>query len=574
MLSFLNSTRRVSADPFASVKATTAWLRELPPYDAIGRQQIALQAFDGMLQSRRPIDLSRAQALQHADRALSTDRRALFRQYVASVESAPGVSMRLWQASFDLTQAFARAYQGVLEAAVGPKAYGTWKPQVPILFARLIHYQATDTKLRMCRHERWIPAKWRELHRLYLRASELGVSRIPTSLEATNPDARQWAVEQEYIYVMLLHQLDSGNLTPAQYDQVAALVRTCSRKLKLTALPNAAEDFYVDVGGERGLARRSGQESGALLRYVDTTPLAAQLDLTIAALRKSDTSGTASISAATRERIRILQNACDTVAPVPNSHLRRDPREACSIPARLRMGLARIHQLCKGQNTTGFDASLGRVVEVHSNDRKARTRRQGADAPDTLCATLAMVDHTIWQVKDRSVSGLRIFTQGEAGQALMVGALVAVRQSDVSKWRLGAVRRINRLPSGEIEAGVSLIAERFDAITLHAKRHVEQDSGIAVGGAEPPSGQRIEGLYLPPPSRPHKPILAKTVIVPTHEYAEGREVILTTPNSIYTVAMRQLVEQRGEWSWIAIKVVDKQPRPEAANEPTVEPPGA
>ncbi len=573
MLPFLNSTRRGGADPFASVKATNAWLRELPPHDAFGRQQIALQAFDAMMQSRRPIDLARAQALQNADLALSADRRALFRQYVASDESAPGVSMRLWQAGFDLTQAFACAYQAVLEAAVGPKAYGTWKPHVPILFARLIHYQATDTKLRICRHERWIPAKWRELHRLYLRASELGVSRVPTSLGALNPDVRQWTVEQEYIYVMLLHQLDSGNLTPAQYDWVAARVRTCSRKLKLTTLPNAAEDFCVDVGGDRGLARRSGQESGTLLRYVDTTPLAAQLDLTIVALRKSDTSGAASISAATRERVRILQNACDAVAPVPDSDLRRDPREACSIPARVRMGLVRIHQLCKGRGTTCLDASPGRVIEVHSNDRKARAGHQGTDSRDTLSATLAMVDHTTWQVKDRSLSGLRIFTQGEAGQALMVGGLVAVRQSDVSKWRLGAIRRINRLPSGEVEAGVSLIAERFDAITLYAKREIEQDSGIAVEGAEAPLGQSIEGLYVPPPSRPHKPILAKTVIVPTHEYTEGREVMLTTPRSIYTVAMRQLVEQRGEWSWVAIKIVGKQSRTQAANEPTVEPPG-
>jgi hypothetical protein len=199
---------------------------------------------------------------------------------------------------------------------------------------------------------------------------------------------------------------------------------------------------------------------------------------------------------------------------------------------------------------------------------------QHADSRDTLCATLAMVDHTMWQVKDRSASGLRIFTQGEAGQALIVGAVVAVRQSDVSKWRLGVVRRINRLQSGDVEAGVSLVAERFDAITLHAKRNIEQDSGIAVDGADANSGHRIEGLYLPPPSRPHKPILAKTAIVPAHEYTEGREVILKTPRSIYTVAMRQLVEQRGDWSWIAIKIVGKQSRPQAANEPTVDPPGA
>jgi hypothetical protein len=570
MLAFLNSAGRSSADPFVSVKATTAWLRDLPAHDAIGRQQLALQAFDGMRQSRRPIDLARALALQHADLTLGSDRRALFRQYVSSLASAPAVSTRIWQASFDLAQAFAAAYQAVLEVALGPKGFGTWKPQVPLLLTRLVHYYATDAKLRICRHERWIPAKWRELHRLYVRASELGVHRMPTSLEAPNSAARQWTVEQEYIYTMLLHQLNSGNLTPVQFDWVTAQLRTTCRKLKLTAVPGAPEDFVVDAGGDAGAARRSGQESGALLRYLDTTPLAAQLDLTIAGLRKSDTGDEGSLGPAARERVRILQIACGAIAPVPDADLRRDPREACSIPARVRIGLARIHQLCRGQGATGSDAVVDRIVEVRSPSRRTVAGPSGPEARDTLCATLAMVDHTMWQVKDRSVSGLRIFTQGEAGRMLTLGALVCVRQSDTSKWRLAVVRRINRLSSDAVEAGVSLIAERFEAITLYAKRTGGTDAGSGTGDSDPTGGQRIEGLYLPPPSRPHKPLIAKTVLVPSQEYAEGREVLLTTPRSIYTVVMRQLVEQRNEWSWVAIRIVDKRPRPQATNETTDE----
>jgi hypothetical protein len=567
MLAFLNSTGRGGADPFASVKTTSAWLRELPAHDAIGRQQLALQAFEAMRQSRRPIDLARAEALQHADLTLGADRRTLFRQYVTSLESSPAVSARIWQAGFDLTQAFAAAYQSVLEAGLGPKVYGTWKPHVPILFARLIHYCATDSKLRICRHERWIPAKWAELHRLYLRASELGVHRMPTSLEASNSVARQWTVEQEYIYTMLLHQLNSGNLTPAQFDWVAAQLRTACRKLKLTAVPNALEDFFVDAGGDTGLARRNGQETGALLRYLDTTPLAAHLDLTIAGLRQSDATDEGSISPATRERVRVLQIACGAIAPVADTDLRHDPREACSIPARVRIGLARIHQLCKGQAPTEQDAAVGKVIVVYSPDRRARERPRSRESRDTLCATLAMVDHTMWQVKDRSVSGLRIFTQGEAGRTLTLGALVTVRQSNVSKWRLAVVRRISRLSADEVEAGVSLIADRFDAVTLYAKEPAGQDSVPAAGGTNTTLGPRIEGLYLPPPSRPHKPIFEKAVIVPSQECVEGREVTLTTPNSIYTVAMGQIVEQRNEWSWVTIKIVDKQPRPQAASAP-------
>ena len=53
---------------------------------------------------------------------------------------------------------------------------------MPLLFARLVHYYGTDAKLRVFRFERWIPAKWMELHQLYLRATELGVERVAVAL--------------------------------------------------------------------------------------------------------------------------------------------------------------------------------------------------------------------------------------------------------------------------------------------------------------------------------------------------------------------------------------------------------
>ena len=41
---------------------------------------------------------------------------------------------------------------------------------IPQVFARLLHYHGTDAKLRAFRHERWIPAKWTNLHQLYAKA--------------------------------------------------------------------------------------------------------------------------------------------------------------------------------------------------------------------------------------------------------------------------------------------------------------------------------------------------------------------------------------------------------------------
>ena len=89
----------------------------------------------------------------------------------------------------------------------------------------------------------------------------------------------------------------------------------------------------------------------------------------------------------------------------------------------------------------------------------------------------------------------------------------------------------------------------------------KEDLGIIVNGIDVSTmGARFDGLYLPPPSRPDKPLAVKTLIVPTSEYVEGRNVILTTGRSVYTVALRQLVEQRAEWSWAAIQIVEKKPK--------------
>jgi len=65
----------------------------------------------------------------------------------------------------------------------------------------------------------------------------------------------------------------------------------------------------------------------------------------------------------------------------------------------------------------------------------------------------------MWQVRDRSVAGLRIAASGGIGQSLALGALVAVKQSDLSDWVLGVVRRMSKVSTDEVEAGMSIIAE-------------------------------------------------------------------------------------------------------------------
>src|SRR5882724_5186631 len=180
MFGFLTSGPREIVDPLASVKAVSAWLRGLPAQDVIGRQQAVLGAFDSLRQARRPLDPARVQALLFLDAALGADRRQLVKQYVENADGGTQLSQRIWKAAFDLSQGYVSTYQFLLQHALQQSNNPRWKPLVPLLFARLVHFFGTDAKLRVFRYERWIPAKWVELHQVYMRAVELGVDRVPT----------------------------------------------------------------------------------------------------------------------------------------------------------------------------------------------------------------------------------------------------------------------------------------------------------------------------------------------------------------------------------------------------------
>ncbi len=563
MFEFLTSGKDTT-DPLASAKSVSAWLRQLPALDVIGRQQHVMKAFDGMRLSRKPIDPARVLAVQFLDSALGADRRQLIKQYVENAETGPKLAERLWQAIYELAQGFMVAYQGALEEGLSQPGNARWKPLIPLLFTRLTHYAGTDAKLRVYRYERWIPAKWGDLHRTFLRATELGVERTPTSLAGSGANATQWTLEQEYLYTLLVHQLNTGNMTPGEIDWACSQLRAWSRRLQLDAVPRSPEGFFVDIAGRTGLQRRTGNDSGSMLRYLDTSPLADQIDRAIAALRHAESTDQGPAAPINQQRIAILEKVRPSVAPSVLNDLRRDPRIACKVSARVRIGLARICRELAAKDVADAvpEAGGAEQIEVYAvADTPRPKQRPTPDEHDSLVASLASFSDPMWQVKDRSMAGLRIAAAGGIGQALALGGLVAVRQSDVSDYVLGVVRRLNKVSNDEVEAGVSIIAERFVPVTLHTRREPRDDLGFVVNGIDVASiGSRFDSLYLPPPSRPDKPLAVKTLIVPTSEYSDGRSVILMTGRSIYTVAMRHLVEQRAEWSWTTIQILEKKAR--------------
>jgi cyclic-di-GMP-binding protein len=566
MFGFLTPQSKESTDPLQNAKTAAVWLRQLPALDVIGRQQHVIRALDAMRKTQCDIDLSRVGAIEFVDAALGSDRRQLIKQYIENAEASPKLAERIWQALWEMSQAFMLAYQSALEDAVTQADNARWRAALPLLFVRLVHFHGTDAKMRVFKYERWIPAKWIELHQTYLRACEMQCDRQAMALPAAGSAAQPWSVEQEYLYVLLVHQLNTGNLSPTEIDWASSQLRAWSRRLSLEQIPKSMDGFFVDLAGREGMVRRTGNDRGSMLRYLDTSPLSEGMQRAINALRDAEMTDQGPVAVINQQRLGVLRKIQPMMSPALLPELRRDPRVAVAISARVRIGLSRICQdlTAKASDEAGGDSNAStEQIEVYPVAGAPRVKRKTQVDDDSLAASLSSWSDPMWEVKDRSVAGLRIAATGGIGQSLTLGALVAVRQSDVDGWLLGVVRRLNKLSNEEVEAGVNIIAERMVAVTLAAKRRASEDMGYVVNGFDMSTmGERFEGLYLPPPSRPDKPLAMKTVIVPSSEYQEGRNVLLSTAHSVYTVSLRHLVEQRPDWSWATIQIIEKKAREE------------
>jgi hypothetical protein len=281
------------------------------------------------------------QALLFLDAALGADRRQLVKQYVENADGGTQLSQRIWKAAFDLIA-------GLRERIpIDPRGSAAPEQQSAVEIARA----------RCCSLDSsTISAPTRSFASSATSAGSRpnGSSFItstcaPRSSASTafptvlghGPNTTQWTVEQEYVFALLIHQLNTGNMTPAELDWAYAQIRGWSRRLSLDAVARSMEGFLVDVGGKTGLVRPLGNDAGLMLRYLDTTSVCDQLDRAVTALRRAESPDASGVLSVNQRRVAILERIRPAIAPNLNANLRRDPRNSCGVTARVRVGLAR-----------------------------------------------------------------------------------------------------------------------------------------------------------------------------------------------------------------------------------------
>ncbi len=562
MFGFWKSTR----DPLSDARNAERWLSTLSPTDTLAvHADLAaeLELAAGSAVTRTP---NRLQAVFHVDAQTALRRQALIDQYLEHATRSSRIENQLWSALFGLSQAFLHTYQTFAREIDEHPQSSRWQELLPELLCRQIVHLALDARIKLYRHEQWIPAKWAELHGLMTLASSRQIERRPVALTA---DDETTTIEHEYLRALVLHLMNPGSLTARQVELIWGELDDWCAPLRLTLEPSAPYAFFVDLAGREGLRRRRPGPLESRVLFLDTRPLHAVMVQHVIVLEQKIKGQPLSNRTPRRsEQLALFTKLAAQVDPEFKPIPRRGERTPATGHADAILGLQKIAGFFKaeaqqpilGADPSGdsFDSTMdlavfGRIRDEPTRRRELLRRRIGAH--------VAPGGH--WELKDVSPTGFRLVAPIQVANAVTLGTLLALHPHGQPRWTLGIIRRMKRTSADRAEIGAQIIADTIAAVTLTEQHKPGADPYSIEGEGTTINGRSFTALLLSLCARQGEPVV-QSLIVPAIEYQPAKRYLLATPSAQYSIRFGRLVEHQPEWVWTSIEALDPRHRTPAS----------
>ena len=533
-------------DPLANRKSARLWFSSLPANDPVGTVEAVTRLLEGPI-STQAIELGRVQAVLEIDRIVSPFHDQLRAQYQL-VSVSDEVRQRLWLACDRLSRAFTQFYENACHALAGNASSDRARAALHGAFTRLFFYIGVQARHGLFRYERWIPGRWMMLHQEYSEACRQGVVAEPFVLEpAAAIDAL--SPEQEYLQVLLLHRLNTGNLTARQIDLAAEWLREWIPLLRLAIKQPDGDGYWLDLGLGDGLTPHQPEESLGELLYLDVNPLREKLlELSTqlsADARSARTTGDAEDA---EERAELARKLAVLWFPQAPPHPRRGERHPEHRIATVALGW---HEIAPALTLSALQRSSAPAGYHYDDYGRLRPNRNGiTPVPEARRPEL-----NVWQIHDSSDSGFRIRTTAHHAGKLRLGFLLALKVEDESRWQLGIVRRLKRINAEQTELGIEIISR---SVALIAPKPVGvSNSGYTVDGIDVGAkGRSFNALFLPGQSRARAGS-RPSIVLPPPEFTIGRALSLVFEGHNYDVVLAPPLERTKDWVWTPIELGTK-----------------
>jgi len=555
-------------EPLADAKTAERWLASFPANDALAVHGAVLVGLGRLAERDAKRTPARLEAVFCVDRFTDPLRKNLTAQYLEHSNRSTRVENQLWQALFDLTQGFLLCYQAFAREVADHAQSNKWQSLLPELIARQIVHQGLDAKIRLFRYEQWIPAKWSDLHSLFQMACSAQIERQHV---AVLPDGELTTIEQEYLRVLVLQLMNSGNLTPRHLEWIAEQLSEWCAPLRLNIESSIVTSFYVDLGSRTGLKRRSPRPLEGRVLFLDTRPLHAVLMQNVVMLDQKVRNNPLSDRTPRRaDQLNLLSKLASQVDPEFKPLARRGERTSAEGSVDAIIGFAKIAAFLRDDEMQPFiegkrtPSTFGETIEIATFGRMRNENARTMEMARRRLANYAAPGGA-WDVRDVSQTGFRLIAPMSVINAVTLGTLAAIRPEAQLRWTLGIVRRMKRLTTERAEIGLQIIANNLVGVELTETKRAEPDYSIE-GEVPTVNSRRFNGLFLSLKKRDGETAV-QTLVVPPGEYQPGKRLHMSVARSSQRIAFGRVLEQHLDWVWATVEPLVSATQPAASTSP-------
>jgi hypothetical protein len=559
---------KTTKDPLADAKTSARWLAGFPANDPLAMHAAVLAELGRVTERDAKRTPSRLEAVFHIDAHTDALRKMLTAQYLDHGNRSTKVENQLWQALFDLAQGLLLCYQAFAREVSNHAQSNKWQSLLPELIARQIIHQGLDAKIRLFRYEQWIPAKWSDLHALFQMACSAQIERQAV---AALPEGAMTTIEQEYLRVLVLQLMNSGNLTPRHLEWVSDQLSEWCAPLRLSIESSSVTSFYVDLASRGGLKRRSPQPLEGRVLFLDTRPLHAVLMQNVVMLDQKVRNNPLSDRTPRRaEQLSLLTKLASQVDPEFKPFARRGERTSAEGSVDAIIGFSKIASFLRDDEMLPFiegrhgPGTFGDTVEIATFGRMRNDQGRTLEMARRRLANYAAPGGS-WEIRDVSQTGFRLVAPMSVINAVTLGTLAAIRPQHQTLWTLGIVRRMKRLTTERAEIGLQVIANNLVGVELLEQRRNDDDYSVD-GEVSTVNNRRFHALFLSLQKRETEPVV-QTLVVPPGEYQPGKRLRMNVGQISKKIAFGRLLEQHPDWVWATVESVEQAPRTAPAAAP-------
>ncbi|MEP7083874.1 MAG: hypothetical protein ABI854_03980 [Betaproteobacteria bacterium] len=536
-------------DPLASVTTVAEWAATLPTNDPVAAATSMVHLLEGMCAAKPALTLERTLALMELDR-LSLPLQAQLQTQHRTAALSEDVRQDLWLGRNDLTRWLAYAYERIYDGTTSQPVDGWLRGHLHGVFSRMFHYRARQAQLGFLRYEQWIPARWKFLHAAYKVASGQGVSSLPFSLNPNSQPTDRFSVEQEYLWLLLLQRINSGNLSVPQIELASQWARELVPSLQLTRTPPKSGPYWLlDLASTEGLTTAPLELPEGDLLFLDIAPMRVHLNALTETLGKqlgpdSEITGRAE----TRARLALIKRLEVLLLPNAKPQPRRGERRSEQKAVLVASSWAEIPVLMRQSHPWKKHEPLKYTYDGLAGPA-------GVTAAEVPTTSITVNDSLFpeqrgWQVLDVSESGCRIESRTRQASQLLVGGLLVVLFEGETRRRVGIVRRLKRRTADHTEIGVEIITE--NAVLVRPEPIAADGEALNTSGSD--KGGAFHALYVPPQER-QRLTPVRSVFVPAAEFLPNGHYSMDVDGQTNRIRLVLIIEQTKDWVWSTFEAV-------------------